>query len=95
MPVYINKHWADLIGKTLRNKPCDDVIDADIEGWIKGIQDSGGKVALLIEEDNGNYRAMFIGQGCEVECGVGKGLAVAARGGVGILPNNHSYHETV
>ncbi len=30
------------------------------------------------------YSASFIGQGCEVECGVGKGLAIAARGGVGL-----------
>ena len=93
LPVYINKHWADLIGKALMNKPCDDVIDAEIEAWIRQIRDSGGKVALVIDEDDGHYRARFIGRGHEVECGVSKGLLLCAKAGGPILVEENVLEE--
>jgi len=31
LPIYVDKVWADIIAKALRNEACDDVIDADIE----------------------------------------------------------------
>lgn len=42
---------------------------------------------MIEDGENGGYKAMFFGQGCEVECPVAKGLAVAVRGGVRIREN--------
>ena len=42
---------------------------------------------------NSGFKARFVGQGDDVECPVGKGLAVAARGGVRILAKA-SFTET-
>lgn len=86
LPVYVDNATADLIHSTLRRDIDCEVIDAEIENWIREIQGMGGKVVLIIENgENGGYEAGFFGQGREVECGVGKGLAIAVRAEVGIV----------
>jgi len=42
---------------------------------------------LIDDAGDDTYQSRFFGQGCKVKCGVGKGLAMAVRGGVGILVN--------
>ena len=66
----------------------EEVIDSDIEGRIKHMRDMGSEVMLVIDDaGDGRFKARFIGQGCEVECDVGKGLVMGVRSGMKILVN--------
>ena len=86
LPVYVDKAWADAIAKIMMNEMSEEVIDAEIEGRVKQMRDMGSEVVLVIDDaGDGIYKAKFIGQSCEIECGVGKGLAMAMRSGVGMF----------
>ena len=79
LPVYVDKVWADAVIRALRGE--DELIDEEIMQRVV----MGNELMLVIDADGDSFKAKFVGQGIDVECPVGKGLAVAARGGVGIL----------
>ena len=82
LPVYVDKVWADALIRVMKGEVYEDVIDAEIEQMLA----IGDDVRLLIDDaGNSTFKARFAGQAYDVECGVGMGLAVAARGGVGIV----------
>ena len=92
LPVYVDKAWADAIAKIMMNEMSEEVIDSDIEGRIKQMRDMGSEVVLMIDDaGDGVYKARFVRQGCEIECGVGKGLVMAVRDGVPIVVENDLY----
>jgi hypothetical protein len=41
----------------------------------------------VIDKDGDRFKAKFVVQGDDVECSIGKALAVAARGGARIMGN--------
>ncbi len=89
LPVYVDKACADMVGKILMGEECGEVIDAEIEGRIKQMQDKGDDVRLLIDDaGDGRFKSRFAGQGDEsfdIECSFGKALAMAMKTGVDIL----------
>ena len=82
LPVYVDKVWADAVIKVLRGE--DDGAGLSDDELVKQVVVMGGEVVLMIDADGDIFKAKFVGQGSDVECHVGKGLAVAARGGVEI-----------
>ena len=57
LPAYVDKVWADAVGKVLKGEDAGEVID----------------------EDGDNFKARFVGQGDDIECSVGKALAICAK----------------
>ncbi len=82
LPVYVDKACADAIARIMMNEMGEEVIDTEIEQML-AISDD---VRLLIDDTgDGRFKTRFVGRGCENECPVGKGLAVAVKGEVGIV----------
>jgi len=85
LPVYVDKACGDMIAKIMMNEACEEIIDIDIEGRIKHMWDTGSEVVLMIDDAGvGVYKARFVGRGCDVECGVGKGLVMATKASMSI-----------
>ena len=76
LPVYVDKVWADAVGEMLMGGGEDtgEVIDDELKQVVMG-----GEAKLVIDVDGDSFKAKFVGQGDDVKCPVGKGLAVAAR----------------
>jgi len=82
LPVYVDKVWADAVGKVLRGEDTGLPIDDEVEKVVV----MGSEATLVIDRNGDSFKARFVGQGDEhIECSVGKGLAMAARGGVKVL----------
>ena len=67
LPVYVDKVWADAVIKVLRG-----------EDKLEQVVMMGNEAVLVINADQDRFKARFVGQGDDVECAVGKGLALAA-----------------
>jgi len=85
LPVYVDKAWADMVGKVMKGEVFEEVIDAEIEGALA----MGNEVRLLIDDTgDGRFKARFVGRGdgsFDIECPVGDGLAMAMKAGVDII----------
>ena len=79
LPVYVDKVWADAVIKVLMG---DDGLSADEE--VKQVMAMGSEAVLVIDMDGDRFKARFVGQGADIECPVGKGLAIAAKKKVNI-----------
>jgi len=80
LPVYVDKASADMIARALRDELCEEILDDEIEKMLA----ADNEVALVIDSADDGFKARFVGQGVDVEYPVGKGLAVATRGGYSI-----------
>jgi len=57
-----------------------------------GLYRCGNELSLVIEDvENGGFKARFTGQSFDVECGVGKGLAMAVRSEVPVITKEPFY----
>ena len=84
--MYIDKACADAVIMAFKDEVCGDIIDGEFEKALA----MGSEVSLVIDgTNNGVFKARFaVGQGGEsfdVECAIGKGLAVAVKTSVGTL----------
>jgi len=85
LPVYVDKACGDMVGKVLMGEVVDDILDDGIEKAL-AMADSG---SLVIDDmGDGGFKARFVvgqGESSDVECQVGKALALAVRTGTDIL----------